>query len=110
MSDDRLYLSHMLESIRRIREFTAAGREEFMASLLIQDAVIRNFEVVGEAAKRLSEDCARANPEIPWRRIAGFRDVLIHQYMGVDLLEVWNIVVRDLPTLETSLQKIADRQ
>jgi uncharacterized protein with HEPN domain len=61
--------------------------------------VIRNFEIIGEAAKRLSDDVRKAHPDIPWRRIAGFRDVLIHDYMGVKLGLVWNVIQESLPRL-----------
>lgn len=70
---------------------------------MIQDAVIRNFEIIGEATKRLTPTVSQSHPEIQWRRMAGFRDMLIHQYMGVDLKTVWNVVERDLPTIKAAL-------
>jgi uncharacterized protein with HEPN domain len=69
-------------------------------SLLIQDGVIRSFKVIGEAVKRVSQELRQIHPEIPWRQIAGFQDVLIHDYMGLDLGEVWNVVERKLPDLK----------
>lgn len=77
-----------------------------MKSPVTQDAVIRNFEILGEAAKHVSEAIQQAHPEIPWRRIAGFRDVLIHNYMGVDLNEVREIIERSLPELQRNMQAI----
>ena len=92
MKDDTLYLIHISECIQKIEAYTAEGKEYFMATPMAQDAVIRNFEIIGEAVKNLSDDFRRRNPEVPWRRVAGFRDVLIHDYMGVSLDEVWNII------------------
>lgn len=101
--DPRVYLVHMLECIQKIERFTAAGREHFLAEELVQDAVLRNFEVIGEAAKRLDDAYRAAHPEIPWRALAGLRDVLIHQYEGVDLERVWAIVECELPVLKKAI-------
>ena len=100
MTDDRGYLSDIRECIDRIEAYTRDGRDAFMASTLIQDGVVRNFEVIGEAAKRLTPALTQSRSEIPWRRVAGFRDILIHQYRGIDLHAVWNVVERELPDLK----------
>lgn len=102
MKEDVLYVVHMLECIER---YAAGGRDAFFGSTLVQDAVIRNFEVIGEAAKRLSDEFTRAHTEVPWRRLAGFRDVLMHQYMGVDVGEVWNAIERDLAGLKGVIEE-----
>jgi len=99
MNKDTLYLESMRECLERIDEYTEGGEEVFMASKLVQDGVIRNLEVIGEATKNLSDDLRSANPEIPWRQIAGMRDVLIHDYLRVNLGRVWQTVVSDLPPL-----------
>ena len=83
MKDDRLYLHHMLERCQRITRFIAPGREAFMHSDEIQDAVIRNVEVIGEAAKRVSTETRALLPVLDWKAICGMRDVLIHHYVGV---------------------------
>lgn len=101
-----LYLIHISECIQHIEDYTKDGRDDFMDSSMKQDAVIRNFEVIGEAAKRLSPNLKDTYPHVPWRRISGFRDLLIHNYMGVDLFEVWNIVENDLPELKQSIKTI----
>jgi len=89
VKDDRLYLHHMLERCHRITRFIGPGREAFMASEELQDAVIRNIEVIGEAAKRVSPEARGRMASLDWKGICGMRDVLIHDYIGVDLDEVW---------------------
>jgi uncharacterized protein with HEPN domain len=78
----------------------------FIGSPMAQDAVVRNFEVIGEAVKRIPESMKEERPDIPWRRIAGLRDVLIHQYMRVDLEAVWAIVRDDLPEFKQAVAEI----
>jgi uncharacterized protein with HEPN domain len=73
---------------------------------MTQDAVIRNFEIMGEAAKRVPEAYRRRHPEIPWRLMAGFRDVLIHAYEGIDLKRVWRVVRHDLPVVKEAIEKL----
>jgi uncharacterized protein with HEPN domain len=106
MKDDKLYLVHIQECIKRIESFVGGGQKEFLASELIQDAVIRNLEIIGEATKQISDGLKSKYSDVPWRRIAGLRDVLIHDYMGVDRGEVWGHLENHLPTLKTSIQKI----
>lgn len=100
MKDDRVYLRHIMDAIERIEEYTEAGAEQFTLTPIVQDAVIRNLEIIGEAVKNLSEGFRHSHPDIEWRRIAGMRDVLIHEYFGVDLQVVWNVVSMRLPTLK----------
>ena len=91
---------------KRIAEVTAGGEREFLASRLIQDGVVRNLEVIGEATKNLSTELREANPAIPWRQIAGMRDVLIHDYLKVNLSRVWLTVSTDLPVLRTTVTRL----
>lgn len=84
MTDDRLLIGDMLEAIDNILEFTAEGREAFLKDKRTQHAVIRNFEVMGEAAKRVSAPLRAAHPDVPWSVMARTRDKLIHDYPGVD--------------------------
>lgn len=103
MKDPRVYLAHILECIGRIESYVAKGKAAFFAEPMIQDAVIRNFEIIGEAAKRVPDAYREANPSIPWRSLASFRDVLIHQYEGVSLPRVWDVIENDLPGLKAAL-------
>jgi len=104
--DPRVYLAQILERIDRIREYTIDGKAAFFADPRTQDAVIRNFEVIGEAAKRISDEYRNNHPSIPWRELAGFRDVLIHQYEGVSIAEIWNIVEKNLEPLRQAIKTI----
>jgi uncharacterized protein with HEPN domain len=106
MSRDRVYLQHVLDAIDKIESYVSVGRDRFMAESHWQDAVIRQLEIIGEATKRLSQDLRARHDQIPWRRIAGLRDVLIHDYMGVDLSAVWEITQRNLPTLKEQVRAI----
>ncbi len=101
--DPRVYLAHILECVERIEGFTAAGQEAYADQLLIQHAVLYNLQVMGEAAKRVPQDYRAAHPEIPWRQMAGLRDVLIHDYEGVHGAQVWMIVEKNLPQLKRAL-------
>ena len=105
MTDDRTYLKHIRDAIGKITAYTAGGRAAFLQDTLIQDAVVRNLEIIGEAVKHLSEALRQQHPEIPWKRIAGMRDEMIHEYFGVDITIVWNVVQQHLPALN---QKIND--
>ena len=85
---------------------TADGKDAFLAEPLIQDAVIRNFEIIGEAVRRVPDTYRAANPSVPWRSLAAFRDVLIHQYEGVSLNEVWQVIEGELPGLKAAIRAI----
>jgi uncharacterized protein with HEPN domain len=104
---DPAYLEHMLEAIARIRRYVGRKRHAgFLGDPLLQDAVIRNIEIVGEAASRLSPEFAARHAEIPWRDIVGMRHRLIHGYLKVNLDTVWEVVERDLPALAPRLHAL----
>jgi uncharacterized protein with HEPN domain len=106
VKDERVYLAHIREAISDIREYVAPGRETFMTDRLRQDAVLRKLEIIGEAAKKLSDDTRQRRPEIPWKQIAGLRDRLVHDYFGVDLALVWVVVERDLNALSEAVEAL----
>ena len=108
VNKDRLYLESIRECLERIAEYTSGGEQDFLTSRLIQDGVVRNLEVIGEATKNLSNELREANPSIPWRQIAGMRDVLIHDYLKVNLSRVWLTVSTDLPQLRATVMRLLD--
>jgi uncharacterized protein with HEPN domain len=91
---------------RQIEVCTAIGRERFLAEWLFHEAAIRQFEIIGEATKRLSPELRNRRSEIDWRRVAGLRDVLIHNYMGVDLTIVWDITQETVPELKRTVEAL----
>ena len=101
-------MEHIREAIEAIRTYTVAGRDEFMKTRLIQDAVVRNFEIIGEAAKQLSTAPQARHPEVPWKDIARFRDLLIHHYMEVDLKRVWNVIETRLSDLAKAVDELLE--
>jgi uncharacterized protein with HEPN domain len=104
--DDRAYLEDIIERIRLTEEFLQPGREQFYQSRLIQEAVIRNLEIIGEASRGISEECRTAHPEVPWKQIAAFRNFVIHVYWGIKLERIWEIVDKELPTLKPQIVSI----
>jgi uncharacterized protein with HEPN domain len=101
--DLRVYLAHILECTQKIERFTEEGRSRFFQDALVQNAVLWNFEVIDEAAKRLNDAYRATHPQIPWRALAGLHDVLIHQYESVELERVWAIVEGELPGLREAI-------
>jgi len=106
MKDNLIYLQHIRDAIERIFEYTAEGEEMFFADTKTQDAVVRNLEIIGEAVKNISDDLRNTHPEIPWKRIAGMRDKVIHEYFGVNLRLVYDVVRRDLPELRRNIEAV----
>lgn len=99
----------MGECIERIREYTAGDRSHFEASRLVQDAVIRNLQTLTESSQRLSDDVKATEPQVPWRELSGFRNVIVHGYLGIDLAAVWLVVDQDLPPLAAALARMVAR-
>ena len=108
MKDDVPYIRHMRDAVDDILQYATAGHDAFLADSMRQDAVIRKLEVLGEAAKHLSEAMKSRRPDVPWREIAGMRDKMIHEYFGVNLEIVWTVVERELPILKRALDELLE--
>ena len=107
IKEDLLYIDNISECIRKINEFSKGlSLKEFKSNELVQDAVIRNIEVIGEASKKISADTKQTYYKIPWKEIAGMRDKLIHDYLGVDILVVWRTIKEDIPKLEGLITEV----
>jgi uncharacterized protein with HEPN domain len=105
--DPLILINHILESISLINEYTQNQTiSDFITRKETQDAVIRRLEIIGEATKNIPPDFTEKHQNIPWRKISGLRNVLIHEYFGVDLNLTWNVVKEDLPLLEKQLKSI----
>ncbi len=103
--DNFVYIEHMIDCILRIDEYVDS-REKFYHSHLIQDAVVRNLQIMSESSQRLAETIKTNYPGIAWREISGFRNVLVHDYLGLDLDMIWSVVEQELPKLHTTLEII----
>lgn len=106
LKDDKLYLIHIRECIERIERYTADGREAFFTDGKTQDAVLRNLQTLAESARRLGDAIKATRPEIAWKSITGFRNVAVHDYLGIDLQRVWDIIERDSPPLQRAVESI----
>jgi len=109
--DAKVFISHILESIELAEEYVRGKTlSDFTKSKKLQDSVIRRLEIMGEAVKNLPKDFTVKHSEIPWKEIAGMRDILIHEYFGVDLEMTWNVVEENLPDLKKKLLAIKHKK
>jgi len=104
-----LYLRDIADSISAIEEYTEEITEEsFYSTRQVQDAVVRRLEIIGEAAKNIDDDFRDKHPEIPWKKIAGMRDIIAHGYFGVKLERIWDIVKQNLPELKKQIASLIE--
>ncbi len=106
MKDECLYLEYILECIQKIEDYTEMDEARFMESPMIQDAVVRNLQVMAETTQRISEKIKAEYPDVEWRGIAGFRNILVHDYLGLDLEKVWEVIERRMPALKKQIKII----
>ena len=102
--DINIFLEHILESIHLIEDYIKGrNKSEFLKLTQLQDSVIRRIEIIGEAIKNIPDDFRETYPKIPWKQIIGMRDILIHQYFGIDLNLTWEVIEKDLPKLKNQI-------
>jgi len=106
VKDDRLYLIHIKESIEWIDEFTIGGKAEFLDDRKTQDAVLRNLQTLAESTQHISIELKDKYPQVDWKTIAAFRNVVVHDYLGVSLDQIWDIVEKDLPLFKQQIDDI----
>ena len=106
MKSDQMYVQHILEMIGRIEAATGDGKAAFVGSTLHQDAVLRNLHTVTETTQRISAELKAAHPEVEWATLSAFRNVLVHDYLGIDIEVVWAVVTADLPDFKAKISKI----
>lgn len=106
---DLPYIQHILDAIKDIEKSVKnISEEQFVKNKDIKDSNIRRLEIIGEAVKKISDFLKEKYPKIPWKEIAGTRDKMIHQYFGVDLEIVWNIITKEIPKLKKEIKKIKE--
>lgn len=106
MKGDKLYLIYINECIERVEKYISAGKDAFLTSSLIQDAVLRNLQTLSESTQRLSDTLKKTHAEVKWRNYAGLRNLLVHDYLGLDMHYAWAVIEKDLPDLKAKIQLI----
>lgn len=106
MRDDVVYLRHIAECIHRIEDNAESGKAGFLNSNTVQDATLRNLQTMSEAAQRLSDAAKLTQPKVEWARIGAFRNVLVHNYLGIDLELIWKVIEADLPNLKLAVEEM----
>ena len=101
---DQIYVQHILDYIDRVDQYAGTDKEQFLNSIMLQDAVMRVLQVMAESSQRLSKTARETQPDIDWRAISGFRNILVHDYLGgIDLELIWQVIEQELPRLKNAL-------
>ena len=102
---DLIYLAHIAQCIEAIKTYTIQGQEEFLHNSLVQDAVLRRLQIMAESSQRLSDKLKAKAPNVDWKALSGFRNILVHDYLGgISLEQVWNAIANDLPVLKEQVE------
>ena len=107
MKEDKIYLEYILQCIKKIEEYSQGGKQEFVNNSLVQDAIIRRLQTLAESTQHLSDGLKEKMPTIEWRSISGFRNILVHDYLGgIDLDITWEVIDKSLPQLKKEIEAI----
>jgi len=108
MKEDRVYFEHILLCIEKIEDYTKMDKSLYMESTIIQDAVVRNLQVLAESTQRISDRVKTNYPDTEWQAISGFRNILVHDYLGLDLKLIWSVVEKRLPPLRLEIERMLE--
>ena len=106
MKDDKFYLIHIMECVTNIENFTVGGRDEFLSDIKTRDAVLRNLQILSESTQRISQELKNAYPNIDWKDLSGLRNVLVHDYLGINYNRVWEFIEKELPSLKYKVETV----
>jgi len=110
LKSDKAYLQHILEMISRVEVAKSQGKAMFLSSHLHQDAVLRNLHTITETTQRLSSELKVENPDVEWATLGAFRNVLVHDYLGIDIELVWTVITQDIPEFKGKVLRILASQ
>ncbi len=106
MKKDKVYLLYIKDCIEAVEKNIVGGKEAFLSNRQIRSATLRELQTLAESTLQLSEDLQKNHPEIPWKKMRGFRNILVHNYLGIDFELVWTMIQNDLPGLKKSVEKL----